>query len=141
MGSRGAMWRPIATIAAAARDVELEEPVLKLCWYSIYINLVLNIFIFLGGGPTLNLLILYPGTMYCRTVRDRLPIQLLAAAGACTRRRRRPADPRLHAFVICSWPRHHGCDSQRRTGCPTRPILQQAGEMPAPPRPPSRPVA
>ena len=47
------MWRPIATIAAAARDVELEEPVLKLCWYSIYINLVLNIFIFLGGGPTL----------------------------------------------------------------------------------------
>ena len=47
------MWRPIATIAAAARDVELEEPVLKLSWYSIYINLVLNIFIFLGGGPTL----------------------------------------------------------------------------------------
>ena len=48
------MWRPIATIAAAARDVELEEPVLKFCWYSIYINLVLNIFIFLGGGPTLR---------------------------------------------------------------------------------------
>ena len=47
------MWRPIATIAAAARDVELEEPVLKLSWYSIYINVVLNIFIFLGGGPTL----------------------------------------------------------------------------------------
>ena len=47
------MWRPIATIAAAVRDVELEEPVLKLCWYFIYINLVLNIFIFLGGGPTL----------------------------------------------------------------------------------------
>ena len=54
MGSRGAMWRPIATIAAAARDVELEDPVLKLSWYSIYVNLVLNIFIFLGGGPTLN---------------------------------------------------------------------------------------
>ena len=49
------MWRPIATIAAAARDVELEDPVLKLSGYSIYINLVLNIFIFLGGGPTLNL--------------------------------------------------------------------------------------
>ena len=48
------MWRPIATIAAVARDVELEEPVLKLSWYSIYINLVLNIFIFLGGGPTLS---------------------------------------------------------------------------------------
>ena len=44
------MWRPIATIAAAVRDVELEEPVLKLCWYFIYINVVLNIFIFLGGG-------------------------------------------------------------------------------------------
>ena len=54
MGSRGAMWRPIATIAAAARDVELEDPVLKLSGYSIYVNLVLNIFIFLGGGPTLN---------------------------------------------------------------------------------------
>ena len=48
------MWRPIATIAAVARDVELEDPVLKLSWYSIYINLVLNIFIFLGGGPTLK---------------------------------------------------------------------------------------
>ena len=47
------MWRPIATIAAAARDVELEDPVLKLSGYSIYVNLVLNIFIFLGGGPTL----------------------------------------------------------------------------------------
>ena len=54
MGSRGAMWRPIATIAAAARDVELEDPVLKLPGYSIYLNLVLNIFIFLGGGPTLS---------------------------------------------------------------------------------------
>ena len=48
------MWRPIATIAAAARDVELEEPVIKLCWYSIYLTLVLNIFIFLGGGAYLN---------------------------------------------------------------------------------------
>ena len=48
------MWRPIATIAAAARDVELEDPVLKLSGYSIYVNLVLNIFIFLGG-PYLNL--------------------------------------------------------------------------------------
>ena len=54
MGSRGAMWRPIATIAAAARDVELEEPVLKFCWYSIYINLVLNIFYFSRGGPYLK---------------------------------------------------------------------------------------
>ena len=34
------MWRPIATIAAAARDVELEEPVLKLSGYSINVNLV-----------------------------------------------------------------------------------------------------
>ena len=52
------MWRPIATIAAAARDVELEEPVLKLSWYSIYINLVLNIFIFLGGGPYLKVVLI-----------------------------------------------------------------------------------
>ena len=44
------MWRPIATIAAAARDVELEDPVLKLSWYSIYLYVVLNIFIFLGGA-------------------------------------------------------------------------------------------
>ena len=56
------MWRPIATIAAAARDVELEDPVLKLSGYSIYVNLVLNIFIFLGGGPTLNTGRLKPAT-------------------------------------------------------------------------------
>ena len=60
MGSRGAMWRPIATIAAAARDVELEEPVLKLSWYSIYINVVLNIFIFLGGAYLKTLKLITP---------------------------------------------------------------------------------
>ena len=54
MGSRGAMWRPIATIAAAVGDVELEDQVLRLSRYLGYEKVLLNIFYFLGGGPALK---------------------------------------------------------------------------------------
>ena len=53
MGSKGVVWRPIATIAAAVGDVELEDQVLRLSRYLGYAKVLLNIFYFLGGGPAL----------------------------------------------------------------------------------------
>ena len=55
MGSKGVVWRPIATIAAAVGDVELEDQVLRLSRYLGYAKVLLNNFYFLGGGPALNL--------------------------------------------------------------------------------------
>ena len=55
MGSKGVVWRPIATIAAAVGDVELEDQVLRLSRYLGYAKVLLHNFYFLGGGPTLNL--------------------------------------------------------------------------------------
>ena len=54
MGSKGVVWRPIATIAAAVGDVELEDEVLRLSRYLGYAKVLLNNFYFLGGGPCLN---------------------------------------------------------------------------------------
>ena len=54
MGSKGVVWRPIATIAAAVGDVELEDQVLRLSRYLGYTKVLLNIFYFLGGGPALK---------------------------------------------------------------------------------------
>ena len=54
MGSKGVVWRPIATIAAAVGDVELEDQVLRLSRYLGYAKVLLNNFYFLGGGPALN---------------------------------------------------------------------------------------
>ena len=51
MGSKGVVWRPIATIAAAVGDVELEDQVLRLSRYLGYAKVLLNNFYFLGGGP------------------------------------------------------------------------------------------
>ena len=56
MGSKGVVWRPIATIAtivAAVGDVELEDQVLRLSRYLYYAKVLLNNFYFLGGGPAL----------------------------------------------------------------------------------------
>ena len=53
MGSKGVVWRPIATIAAAVGDVELEDQVLRLSRYLGYAKVLLNNFYFLGGGPAL----------------------------------------------------------------------------------------
>ena len=53
MGSKGVVWRPIATIAVAVGDVELEDQVLRLSWYLGYAKVLLNNFYFLGGGPPL----------------------------------------------------------------------------------------
>ena len=50
MGSKGVVWRPIATIAVAVGDVELEDQVLRLSRYLGYAKVLLNIFYFLGGG-------------------------------------------------------------------------------------------
>eukprot|EP01052_Picozoa_sp_SAG31_P000643 SAG31_NODE_18_length_35375_cov_22.525315_24_plen_63_part_00 len=55
MGSKGVVWRPIATIAVAAGDVELnlvqlEDQVLRLSRYLDYVNILINIFYFLGGA-------------------------------------------------------------------------------------------
>eukprot|EP01052_Picozoa_sp_SAG31_P031488 SAG31_NODE_3342_length_4383_cov_5.306723_1_plen_87_part_00 len=46
----GVVWRPIATIAAAVGDVELEDQVLRLSRYLGYSKVLLHIFYFLGGG-------------------------------------------------------------------------------------------
>ena len=54
MGSKGVVWRPIATIAAAVGDVELEDQVLRLSRYLGYAKVLLNNFYFLGGGPALK---------------------------------------------------------------------------------------
>ena len=54
MGSKGVVWRPIATIAAAVGDVELEDEVLRLSRYLGYAKVLLNNFYFLGGGPALK---------------------------------------------------------------------------------------
>ena len=71
MGSKGVVWRPIATIAAAVGDVELEDQVLRLSRYLGYAKVLLNNFYFLGGGPALknkpclNLAVLeYPRVQY-----------------------------------------------------------------------------
>ena len=56
MGSKGVVWRPIATIAAAVGDVELEDQVLRLSRYLGYAKVLLNNFYFLGGGPALRFL-------------------------------------------------------------------------------------
>ena len=61
MGSKGVVWRPIATIAAAVGDVELEDQVLRLSRYLGYAKVLLNNFYFLGGGPALKKLILPVG--------------------------------------------------------------------------------
>ena len=53
MGSKGVVWRPIATIAVAVGDVELEDQVLRLSRYLGYAKVLLNNFYFLGGGPAL----------------------------------------------------------------------------------------
>ena len=42
MGSKGVVWRPIATIAAAVGDVELEDQVLRLSQYLGYAKVLLN---------------------------------------------------------------------------------------------------
>ena len=55
MGSKGVVWRPIATIAAAVGDVELEDQVLRLSRYLGYAKVPLNNFYFLGGGPALTI--------------------------------------------------------------------------------------
>ena len=55
MGSKGVVWRPIATIAAAVGDVELEDQVLRLSRYLGYAKVLLNNFYFLGGGACLKL--------------------------------------------------------------------------------------
>ena len=55
MGSKGVVWRPIATIAAAVGDVELEDQVLRLSRYLGYAKVLLNNFYFLGGGPALKI--------------------------------------------------------------------------------------
>ena len=55
MGSKGVVWRPIATIAAAVGDVELEDQVLRLSRYLGYAKVLINNFYFLGGGACLNL--------------------------------------------------------------------------------------
>ena len=57
MGSKGVVWRPIATIAAAVGDVELEDQVLRLSRYLGYAKVLLNNFYFLGGGPALKIVI------------------------------------------------------------------------------------
>ena len=54
MGSKGVVWRPIATIAVAVGDVELEDQVLRLSRYLGYAKVLLNNFYFLGGGPALK---------------------------------------------------------------------------------------
>ena len=54
MGSKGVVWRPIATIAVAVGDVELEDQVLRLSRYLGYAKVLLNNFYFLGGGPAIN---------------------------------------------------------------------------------------
>ena len=54
MGSKGVVWRPIATIAAVVGDVELEDQVLRLSRYLGYPKVLLNNFYFLGGGPALK---------------------------------------------------------------------------------------
>ena len=54
MGSKGVVWRPIATIAVAVGDVELEDQVLRLSRYLDYAKVLLNNFYFLGGGPALK---------------------------------------------------------------------------------------
>ena len=51
MGSKGVVWRPIATIAVAVGDVdELEDEVLRLSRYLGYAKVLLNNFYFLGGA-------------------------------------------------------------------------------------------
>ena len=55
MGSKGVVWRPIATIAVAVGDVELEDQVLRLSRYLGYAKVLLNNFYFLGGGPALKI--------------------------------------------------------------------------------------
>ena len=60
MGSKGVVWRPIATIAAAVGDVELEDQVLRLSRYLGYTKVLLNNFYFLGGGPALILKYIVP---------------------------------------------------------------------------------
>ena len=50
MGSKGVVWRPIATIAVVVGDVELEDKVLRLSRYLGYTKVLLNNFYFLGGG-------------------------------------------------------------------------------------------
>ena len=54
MGSKGVVWRPIATIAAAVGDVELEDQVLRLSRYLGYSKVQLDNFYFLGGGSALK---------------------------------------------------------------------------------------
>ena len=54
MGSKGVVWRPIATIAVAVGDVELEDQVLRLSRYLGYTKVLLNIFLFSRGGPCLK---------------------------------------------------------------------------------------
>ena len=58
MGSKGVVWRPIATIAVAVGDVELEDQVLRLSRYLGYAKVLLNNFYFLGGGPALKAMLL-----------------------------------------------------------------------------------
>ena len=64
MGSKGVVWRPIATIAVAVGDVELEDQVLRLSRYLGYAKVLLNNFYFLGGGPALKKLNLAPTRTY-----------------------------------------------------------------------------
>eukprot|EP01052_Picozoa_sp_SAG31_P001492 SAG31_NODE_50_length_30520_cov_89.906712_13_plen_58_part_00 len=56
MGSKGVVWRPIATIAVAVGDVELEDHALRLSRYLYYLKVLLNNFYFLGGGPALKII-------------------------------------------------------------------------------------
>ena len=61
MGSKGVVWRPIATIAVAVGDVdELEDEVLRLSRYLGYAKVLLNNFYFLGGGPALKKIAMVP---------------------------------------------------------------------------------